>query len=117
MDLIQIAMTIISAIVSGVVAWIGRTIQKREDRRKAEEIARIERDKIKMKATEDGICALLRNNMVARIEECEIKRYASVEEVEDVTHMYEAYRSLGGNGVIKILFEKFLQLPHRSEVQ
>lgn len=34
----------------------------------------------------------------------------SQHEIEELTRLYESYVELGGNGAIKILFEKFLEL-------
>ena len=36
-------------------------------------------------------------------------------ELEELTRLYESYIELGGNGAIKILFEKFSNLPIKKE--
>ena len=36
-------------------------------------------------------------------------------EIEELTRLYESYVELGGNGAIKILFEKFLKLEIMEE--
>lgn len=36
-------------------------------------------------------------------------------EIEELTRLYESYVELGGNGAIKILFEKFLELEISEE--
>ena len=36
-------------------------------------------------------------------------------EIEELTRLYESYIELGGNGAIKILFEKFLELEIMEE--
>ena len=36
-------------------------------------------------------------------------------EIEELTRLYESYVELGGNGAIKILFEKFLKLEISEE--
>ena len=36
-------------------------------------------------------------------------------EIEELTRLYESYVELGGNGAIKILFEKFLELEIMEE--
>lgn len=36
-------------------------------------------------------------------------------EIEELTRLYESYVELGGNGAIKILFEKFLELKIMEE--
>ena len=39
----------------------------------------------------------------------------SQHEIEELTRLYESYVELGGNGAIKILFEKFLELETVEE--
>lgn len=39
----------------------------------------------------------------------------SQHEIEELTRLYESYVELGGNGAIKILFEKFLELEIMEE--
>lgn len=36
-------------------------------------------------------------------------------EIEELSRLYESYVELGGNGAIKILFEKFLELEIKEE--
>lgn len=36
-------------------------------------------------------------------------------ELEELSRLYESYVELGGNGAIKLLFEKFSKLPIREE--
>jgi hypothetical protein len=36
-------------------------------------------------------------------------------EIEELSRLYESYVELGGNGAIKILFEKFLKLEISEE--
>lgn len=39
----------------------------------------------------------------------------SQHEIEELSRLYESYVELGGNGAIKILFEKFLKLEIKEE--
>ncbi len=41
----------------------------------------------------------------------------SQHEIEELSRLYESYIELGGNGAIKILFEKFLELEITEEKQ
>lgn len=41
----------------------------------------------------------------------------SQHEIEELSRLYESYVELGGNGAIKILFEKFLELEITEEKQ
>ena len=45
-----------------------------------------------------------------------IKRgFTNQHEIEELSRLYESYVELGGNGAIKILFEKFLELEIKEE--
>ena len=45
-----------------------------------------------------------------------IKRgYTNQHEIEELSKLYESYVELGGNGAVKVLFEKFLKLEIKEE--
>ena len=48
----------------------------------------------------------LQENLKKAIRRCRTNQH----EIEELTRLYESYVELGGNGAIKILFEKFLEL-------
>ena len=41
--------------------------------------------------------------------------YTNQHEIEEMSKLYESYVELGGNGAIKVLFERFLDLEIREE--
>ena len=41
--------------------------------------------------------------------------YTNQHEIEEISKLYESYVELGGNGAIKVLFERFLDLEIREE--
>ena len=43
------------------------------------------------------------------------KGYINQHEIEEISKLYESYVELGGNGAIKVLFERFLDLEIREE--
>lgn len=43
------------------------------------------------------------------------KGYTNQHEIEEISKLYESYIELGGNGAIKVLFERFLDLEIREE--
>lgn len=43
------------------------------------------------------------------------KGYTNQHEIEEISKLYESYVELGGNGAIKVLFERFLELEIREE--
>lgn len=65
----------------------------------------------KQKAVENGVQALLRNELIRRYREYEAKGEITILDKENITHMFEEYKNLGGNGTVKSMFEDLLELP------
>ena len=73
--------------------------------------SKINRNRKKDKAIENGLLALLRNELVRRYREYEIKKELSILDKENIEDMYKEYENLGGNGTVKHLVEELLNLP------
>lgn len=72
---------------------------------------KFKRNKKKEKAIEEGVQALLRNELVRRYREYEIKGELSILDKENIEAMFKQYENLGGNGTVKHLMEELLHLP------
>lgn len=59
----------------------------------------------------EGVCALLRDRLLQKLEKCEAGGYCSVEARDDIEHMFEIYTILGGNGTVKALCMRVRSLP------
>lgn len=59
----------------------------------------------------EGVCALLRDRLLHKLEKCESGGYCSIEARDDIEHMFHIYSALGGNGTIKTLKERVFLLP------
>lgn len=59
----------------------------------------------------DGLCALLRDKLLQRCEECLAGGYCTPELREDLEKMFHDYSSLGGNGVIPPIYNRVIGLP------
>ena len=62
-------------------------------------------------ATERGVQALLRSEIIKTYNKAMDKGYLEIYERENIQHLFEEYKSLGGNGVVKGLGEKIFDLP------
>ena len=69
-----------------------------------------EKDKT-LDLVKDGMCALLRDKLLQKLEKCAAGGYCSVEARDDIDHMYVIYQALGGNGTIQALRERVFTLP------
>ena len=64
----------------------------------------------KDKAIEEGVQALLRNELVRRYREYEQKGEISILDKENMEAMFVQYQNLGGNGTVKHLMDDMLDL-------
>ena len=62
-----------------------------------------------------GLQRLQRFRLQENLKKAIRRGWTSQHEIEELTRLYESYVELGGNGAIKILFEKFLELEIMEE--
>ena len=87
---------LIPAILGGAVGFLSTKFKK---------------NRKKEKAIEEGVQALLRNELIRRYREYEIKGELSILDKENIEEMFTQYENLGGNGTVKQLMTELLQLP------
>lgn len=107
----QVIMTFISAIATAVIAWIGQRIKKKETQRDEKEAERAAISE----AIKEGMQAVLRDRIIQMASFCINQGHTQVYMVENMTHMFTAYRALGGNGAVKYLYGQFMALPVISD--
>lgn len=71
----------------------------------------IKKDRKKDKAIENAVQALLRNELIRRYREYKTKKEMTILDRENIEHMYEEYKNLGGNGTVKELMDELLEVP------
>lgn len=64
----------------------------------------------KQKAIEQGVQALLRNELIRRYREYEAKGEITILDKENIEHMYKEYKNLGGNGTVAKMYEELMDL-------
>lgn len=65
----------------------------------------------------NGLCALLRNEIVVAHRTYSEKGFCSIEDKRNIAEMYQAYHNLGGNDIATALKNQILELPNEeSEV-
>jgi hypothetical protein len=65
----------------------------------------------KQKAIENGVQALLRNELIRRYREFEIKGEMTILDKENMEFMFTEYQNLGGNGMVKQMYDEMLAMP------
>lgn len=103
-DILKILLSyLIPTILGGIIGYISTNLRKNK---KEEEL----KEK-KNKAIEEGLQALLRNELVRRYREYETKGELTILDKENIEAMFKQYEILGGNGTVKHLMEELLSLP------
>lgn len=62
-------------------------------------------------AVEQGVQALLRNELIRRYREYESKGEITILDKENIEHMFKEYKNLGGNGTVAKMYDELLELP------
>lgn len=65
----------------------------------------------KEQSIERGVQALLRNELIRRYREHETKGEITIIDKENMEHLFNEYKNLGGNGTIAKMYEEMLNLP------
>ena len=71
---------------------------------------KFKKNKKKDLAIEQGVQALLRNEIIRRYREFESKGEISILDKENLEEMFEQYKNLGGNGTVKKMMDDLLSL-------
>lgn len=71
---------------------------------------KLRKSKVKDLAIEQAVQALLRNEIIRRYREFEIKGEISILDKENLEEMFEQYKNLGGNGTVKKMMDDLLSL-------
>ena len=68
----------------------------------------------KDRALDDGMRALLRDRIISACDRCFEKGYAPVYARENISSMYDAYHSLGGDGIVTDMVRQTMKLPYMN---
>ncbi|HIU56181.1 MAG TPA: hypothetical protein IAA61_00040 [Candidatus Ornithomonoglobus merdipullorum] len=77
---------------------------------------RIKDADIKRTATQEGIQALLRAQMISEYNKALDKGYAAIYAKQNFENVWKKYHSLGVNGVMDDIHDKYMDLPDRKEL-
>lgn len=100
MENINILQTIISYIVPTILGVVIGFIS-----------TKVKASNKKDKAIEEGVQALLRNELIRRYREYETRKEITILDKENMEAMFKQYENLGGNGTVKKMYEELLELP------
>lgn len=72
---------------------------------------KLKKNKKKEQAIEEGVQALLRNELIRRYREYEQKGEMTILDKENMEAMFKQYKNLGGNGTVKHMMDDLFELP------
>lgn len=64
----------------------------------------------KQKAIEQGVQALLRNELIKKYREYEAKGEITILDKENTEHLFNEYKNLGGNGTVAKMYEDIMEM-------
>lgn len=103
MNILQIILSyLIPTILGGLLGFISTKFKKNKQKE--------EEEKKKINVLEQGVQALLRNEIIRRYREFESKGEISILDKENLEEMFEQYKNLGGNGTAKKMMDELLNL-------
>lgn len=105
--LVSLAVAMLAFILQSVMKENHRLKQEQEQKEKEEK--KLEADR--MQALENGVVCLLRKELIADYEKWMDKGYITQNALEHGLLMYDAYKSLGGNGMVEQMKEEIQELP------
>lgn len=112
MEIVSIFLTTyLPIIISSAIGFYFVRLDKKWDENISKKEKDAEAEKTWRNAQEEGLQALLRDRLIQRIKKSLEQGWADPNDSIDINHMYDAYHSLGGNGVITHLIDQFRELP------
>lgn len=93
----------VEVLLTSVSSFVVLTYRKIKSRFK-------EQDK-KREAIERGVQALLRNELIQRFREYKLAGEMTLLDKENMDHMFKEYFNLGGNGMMKEVYDEFKDIP------
>lgn len=87
----------VEVLLTGVCTFVSVTYKKIKKR--------FEEQDTKRKAIENGVQALLRNELIKNFREHKLEGSITLLDKENMDHMFTEYFNLGGNGMMKDIYE------------
>lgn len=93
----------VEVLLTGISSFVACTYKKIKKRFE-------EQDK-KREAIENGVQALLRNELIKNFREYKQKGEITLLDKENMDHMFTEYFNLGGNGMVHEVYDEFKEIP------
>ena len=111
----QVVLSVITTIMTGVIGWLFHKLKKHEEKREFLEKKRLDEIVAQEKAVNDALCALCHDRILQGYRYYKKHGEISPTDLDTITSLYNAYHALGGNGTITAVYEKIVELPLKEE--
>ncbi len=109
---LQLIMSILTAIMAGLVSRYMDKAKKLSEKQQAEHEKILAIQKTENEAIRAGLRSILRNEIIKICRECLEKGSVPLHRDEQISKLYQAYHDLGGNGSVTRIVQEALELPH-----
>ena len=110
-DTLQITLSIVTVVATGVISWIVHKIKKYGEKREEAEKQRAIDILTREQATNEALRALCRDRILQGYRYYRQHDGISTADLESMNTLYAAYHKLGGNGTIDAVYCKICALP------
>ena len=112
--IITISASVVSAMLVFILQSVIRENKRLKEERENKEKESKQREEERMEALEEGVVCLLRKELIDDHEKWMAKGYITSKALENGLLMYDAYKKLGGNGMIDHMKEEIEELHIRK---
>ena len=105
--IIKYWLEVVFGLICAIFSFLFKKIMKRQE----DEKKRQEEEEKKRKALENGVQALLRNELIKNFREYMIVGEITLLDKENMDHMFVEYFNLGGNGMMQEVYDEFQKIP------
>lgn len=102
---IQILLSVITAVITGVIGWLFYKLRKYVEKRETAEQRHLEDIKSREIAINDALRALCHDRILQTYKDFRRSGVISAIDLEMTTHLYDAYHALGGNGAVTAIYD------------
>ena len=95
------------SLIIGIIGYFVKKIKKKQE----EQAKKQEEQEKKNKAIENGVQALLRNELIKNFRIHKANGEITLLDKENMEHLFEQYFALGGNGMMHDVYKEFQEIP------
>ena len=97
--------------ILAILAALFKHLSNKFKREREERIEKEKKNAEEIAALKDGVRSLLRRNIISDCEKAQQNSYCDIMARDTLKDMFDSYKALGGNGIVKGLVDETFELP------